>query len=455
MSQQTRRAAQQATAAFPILTAQDILECLAALEIPAQMEDLTRPTAQSTQGIFGSLLEILMGANEDSIEQPKQTLLGMMEYKACRLSISRFKAHVHRGLAQLCGIHDFTMADLARPEASRLRRVLSGIMNFAKFRHVHILRDERMQTQAKFQETLQQHQKKLLELRQQLQDLDIQQQKIAARNVAERPQSEEAQKRNEALKGELFELNSQRVKEVQEYEELKKERQVLVEQVNHNNHLITQLELQIGSAKSRLVQSPDRIKRHISEMAYAVQTEKTKLASFQQKARELTTRLEVYASFEVDLRGLIDLEHSIQEQKTKVEETKRNKSVLEGKLEAKHIESQGLLAKIEQLQKQLQNASHKLARQEEMRREMREKGARRIEELKEEYRVRAKERGEWQKQRDELLTQQKEIESEMETYVTKHETEINELLSEYWAMRRQAEDYMNTITVKLGLQFDD
>ncbi|WVO17363.1 hypothetical protein L204_105055 [Cryptococcus depauperatus] len=451
MSQQTRRAAQQATAAFPILTAQDILECLAALEIPAQMEDLTRPTAQSTQGIFGSLLEILMGANEDSIEQPKQTLLGMMEYKETyndALGFQMFFRHC-RGLAQLCGIHDFTMADLARPEASRLRRVLSGIMNFAKFR------DERMQTQAKFQETLQQHQKKLLELRQQLQDLDIQQQKIAARNVAERPQSEEAQKRNEALKGELFELNSQRVKEVQEYEELKKERQVLVEQVNHNNHLITQLELQIGSAKSRLVQSPDRIKRHISEMAYAVQTEKTKLASFQQKARELTTRLEVYASFEVDLRGLIDLEHSIQEQKTKVEETKRNKSVLEGKLEAKHIESQGLLAKIEQLQKQLQNASHKLARQEEMRREMREKGARRIEELKEEYRVRAKERGEWQKQRDELLTQQKEIESEMETYVTKHETEINELLSEYWAMRRQAEDYMNTITVKLGLQFDD
>nr|ODN82364.1 kinetochore protein Nuf2 [Cryptococcus depauperatus CBS 7841] len=436
MSQQTRRAAQQATAAFPILTAQDILECLAALEIPAQMEDLTRPTAQSTQGIFGSLLEILMGANEDSIEQPKQTLLGNLQ--RCSWLPDVFQTLPRTGSA----LWDSRF----HHGGSRSPRGLSPSSSFE---------DERMQTQAKFQETLQQHQKKLLELRQQLQDLDIQQQKIAARNVAERPQSEEAQKRNEALKGELFELNSQRVKEVQEYEELKKERQVLVEQVNHNNHLITQLELQIGSAKSRLVQSPDRIKRHISEMAYAVQTEKTKLASFQQKARELTTRLEVYASFEVDLRGLIDLEHSIQEQKTKVEETKRNKSVLEGKLEAKHIESQGLLAKIEQLQKQLQNASHKLARQEEMRREMREKGARRIEELKEEYRVRAKERGEWQKQRDELLTQQKEIESEMETYVTKHETEINELLSEYWAMRRQAEDYMNTITVKLGLQFDD
>lgn len=80
MSQQNRRV-QQNTAAFPLLTAHDILECLAALDIPAQMEDLTKPTAQSTQSIYGSLLEVLMGASINSIEGPKQALLGMMEYK--------------------------------------------------------------------------------------------------------------------------------------------------------------------------------------------------------------------------------------------------------------------------------------------------------------------------------------------------------------------------------------
>lgn len=201
------------------------------------------------------------------------------------------------------------------------------------------------------------------------------------------------------MKSELLELNSQRLKEVQEYEELKKERQTLLEQVvsdssctttakshhlpqNHNNRIVTQLELQIGSAKSRLVQSPDRIKRHISEMSFAIQSEKAKLASFQQKTRELTNRLEVIGALEVDLRGLIDLEHSIQDQRAKTEEAKRSKSALEARLEGRQIESQGLAAKLEQLQRQLQNASHKLARQEETRKSMRERGARRIDELK-------------------------------------------------------------------------
>ncbi|KIR30828.1 kinetochore protein Nuf2 [Cryptococcus deuterogattii 99/473] len=441
MSQQNRRV-QQNTAAFPLLTAHDILECLAALDIPAQMEDLTKPTAQSTQSIYGSLLEVLMGASISSIEGPKQALLGMMEYKEMysdTLQFMMFFKHCRR-LALLCGIPDFAISDLARPDPNRLRKVLSGIMNFAKFR------DERMQTQTRFQENLQKYQKKAVDLRRKTQELEIQFQEITARNAAERPQSEQAGKRNELLKSELLELNSQRLKEVQEYEELKKERQTLLEQVNHNNRIVTQLELQIGSAKSRLVQSPDRIKRHISEMSFAIQSEKAKLASFQQKTRELTNRLEVIGALEVDLRGLIDLEHSIQDQRAKTEEAKRSKSALEARLEGRQIESQGLAAKLEQLQRQLQNASHKLARQEETRKSMRERGARRIDELK------AEERGEWQKQRDDLLAEQKELESEMAAFVTKHENEINEFLHAYWTMRRQAEDYMNTMTVKLGLQ---
>ncbi|KAE8541412.1 hypothetical protein D1P53_002771 [Cryptococcus gattii VGV] len=444
MSQQNRRV-QQNTAAFPLLTAHDILECLAALDIPAQMEDLTKPTAQSTQSIYGSLLEVLMGASISSIEGPKQALLGMMEYKEMysdTLQFMMFFKHCRR-LALLCGIPDFAISDLARPDPNRLRKVLSGIMNFAKFR------DERMQTQTRFQENLQKYQKKAVDLRRKTQELEIQFQEITARNAAERPQSEQAGKRNELLKSELLELNSQRLKEVQEYEELKKERQTLLEQVNHNNRIVTQLELQIGSAKSRLVQSPDRIKRHISEMSFAIQSEKAKLASFQQKTRELTNRLEVIGALEVDLRGLIDLEHSIQGQRAKTEEAKRSKSALEARLEGRQIESQGLAAKLEQLQRQLQNASHKLARQEETRKSMRERGARRIDELKAEYKVRARERGEWQKQRDDLLAEQKELESEMAAFVTKHENEINEFLHAYWTMRRQAGkfDY-----IKLGLQ---
>ena len=44
----------------------------------------------------------------------------------------------------------------------------------------------------------------------------------------------------------------------------------------------------------------------------------------------------------------------------------------------------------------------------------------------------------WQKERERLLAEQKELEGEMAAFVSKHEEEINELLREYWMMRKQA-----------------
>jgi hypothetical protein len=39
-------------------------------------------------------------------------------------------------LARICGVEDFNMNDVTRPEGQRFKHVLSGIMNFAKFRYV-------------------------------------------------------------------------------------------------------------------------------------------------------------------------------------------------------------------------------------------------------------------------------------------------------------------------------
>jgi hypothetical protein len=51
---------------------------------------------------------------------------------------------------------------------------------------------------------------------------------------------------------------------------------------------------------------------------------------------------------------------------------------------------------------------------------------------------RSKERSVWQRKREVIQGQQKELEAEMAAFVSKNEAEINELLAEYWTMRRQA-----------------
>ena len=44
----------------------------------------------------------------------------------------------------------------------------------------------------------------------------------------------------------------------------------------------------------------------------------------------------------------------------------------------------------------------------------------------------------WQRKREVIQSQQKELEAEMAAFVSENEGEINELLGEYWTMRRQA-----------------
>lgn len=54
----------------------------------------------------------------------------------------------------------------------------------------------------------------------------------------------------------------------------------------------------INSTRSRIVQSPDRIKKHISEMGIMAQDERMIIASTENKSRDLKVKLDALNSFE-------------------------------------------------------------------------------------------------------------------------------------------------------------
>lgn len=118
------------------------------------------------------------------------------------------------------------------------------------------------------------------------------------------------------------------------------------EQAN-TNHEITQLENKHTAARSRLVQSPERIKRYISEKSINVTEEKKVLAARQRTAREHQNRNEIICNLERDLRDLIELSRGIEGRKSKLAEAQRIKSSAIAKLDQKKIESQGHEVKLD------------------------------------------------------------------------------------------------------------
>lgn len=179
----SRRAEAKDIAGFPLMAASEIRDCLEALEIRVHPEDLTKPTAASTHTIWTALLDTLMDISPDMMEEPKSALVADMpapELYRDTLGTIMFYSHwwvaawtippvsltSSKRLADLCRIKDFNLSDLIRPEALRLRSVLSGVMNFAKFR------EERRAFQQAFADRVHGEQARAEELRRRLDHLN-------------------------------------------------------------------------------------------------------------------------------------------------------------------------------------------------------------------------------------------------------------------------------------------
>ena len=61
---------------------------------------------------------------------------------------------------------------------------------------------------------------------------------------------------------------------------------------------MTQMTATVNSTKSRIVQSPERIKKHIIDMGEMIQDEKLAIAANENKARALRAKLDALHSFE-------------------------------------------------------------------------------------------------------------------------------------------------------------
>ena len=127
---------------FPILKNQDILLCLSELSIEATEDDLVNPTSGKVQLMYSQFIEILLNQRREDMLQPSFSGIDALEYPELHeesVPTMGFLKSCHK-LLSTSGISDFALHDITKPEYKRLRRNISAIINFAKFR------EERLQT---------------------------------------------------------------------------------------------------------------------------------------------------------------------------------------------------------------------------------------------------------------------------------------------------------------------
>eukprot|EP00658_Telonema_sp_P-2_P030263 TRINITY_DN22886_c0_g1_i3.p2 TRINITY_DN22886_c0_g1~~TRINITY_DN22886_c0_g1_i3.p2 ORF type:complete len:444 (+),score=171.95 TRINITY_DN22886_c0_g1_i3:198-1529(+) len=343
---------------FPTLSEQEVIDVFAELQIPLSTQSLTKPPTGFMRDLYERCLAMLTGIRREEITTRNfaatQCLSDPGLHDDTIPEIQFFREL--RRLMETVGITDFSRRDVDKPVKERTVRILSAIINFAKFRL------DKMDQIEEFEEDLE----NLLDQRQALVDGNAQAAMAIERcdneREAVRPQVEELERESFELEGTLKRLNN-------EQGELQKDSRVLKEETAAVQERVESLKLALLNQRQeneklsmQVVHSPDKLKAQLDEM------ERTLEATTDHKNQAETRLRQVHAKSE----GLLKLAKEVEKSQGMLEEVAQemHKAVdvkSEGKTMKTTIADKGeemkeLDAQQQHLQRELQLAQERLQR---------------------------------------------------------------------------------------------
>ncbi|OBZ75713.1 putative kinetochore protein NUF2, partial [Grifola frondosa] len=406
-------------------------------------EQVARPTAEFVLSIYSACLEQVTGINLDIIQPPVEAALATLD--------TRLRGKIRQRFANAAKIHDFSAKDLYFPDAERTRAIFSAFINFVKFSEqcesfITRLRDQSTAVIQERREVV----REIAELEQKVVD-------IKAKRAEDEPKCESLRQANTAFMEKVILYKDNHMTLLKDVEELKREKSVFVakkEKINQETANITE---SINRTRSRVVQSPERIKRSIVTMGTTAAEEKKIITMNEAKTRDLQAKIQALQNIEKprccqDVRLCVEQLLVIQKEMLALDNSQKGLADSKDALDSRKGERTELMMKRERVHKQFSNAQEKSERAQRHAEDKRLASQQTIERLQREYEEMAVERRDNDKQVEELRAEADEIERKMAEHMKRSQAELSELLTEYWKLRHETEVYMEVLANKLGMQ---
>ncbi|KAG1804244.1 Nuf2 family-domain-containing protein [Suillus subaureus] len=434
---------------FPNMPIPEIMTALSEWGLNVSNEQLVRPSSDFVIGVYNACLEQVTSISPNVLHKSTQRALTSLDdanpdlYNNA-ISHNIMLYHLTR-FATSARIMDFSSRDLSAPEPERTRFILSAFINFVKFA-------EQCTT---FISNVREKSAQVIEEREQvIQELSEVQHNLAvlkAQRAKDEPKCEQLKEENAAMTTQLLAAKEVHTGLTKEIESLKIERahlQARNETVNSESALLMDNN---SRTRSRIVQSPERIRRNIMTMGSTAIEDKKAVALHEAKARDLQAKISALVNIEKDVRSCIEQLQTTEKEVQLLEASQKELAELKDSLEYKKVERGELQKKTERVHKQLGNAQEKLERAQRHAEEKRQASQQTVERLQRDYEKMDVERRENDKQVEELRMEAGDIETKMAEHLKKSEAELNELLTEYWKLRHETEVYMETLANKLNM----
>ena len=452
------------TYSFPILGNNDIIACLAEMDITITEKELLRPHPDTLFKVYEDLVVLLCGETREEMYTPNlEAAANCLEFpELYEEAIGALKFHRHLfKLMKNVGVNDFSMRDMIKPEYARTRRNISAIINFAKFRESMLEKHEEMLEKAAEQEAA--YEAALArnkELKEKIAKLKAEREAKAAADEDKENNPEKDAPASESTPEELAEARRVHDEAKANYEMWVKKKEeadaklaaAMKEEDETKAAVIeaeakkAELERQVAEAREK-AEGTDADRAAAAELAEEqrlVDEAEAKLKALQEKERKGKEAL-------AELKKLIEYVKEVDADIRKANEAEAKVKGLEAEVNKTEEELFQLDQKIDDLTRQETNWKEKIARQKEQGELKRQAAEASLKAAKEELAaVKARNAANDAKKAEEE-NQAKQLELKMQKEDEEHEREIQALVTNFASLRDQVVKYHARLADEMGV----
>lgn len=288
---------------FPLLKPTEIFACVREMRIPVEAEEIRACDPGAVRRVLEVFIESVMGLTREEMNQPKFTGLGALSYPEIHQEsipeLTFFRAA--KKLMAACGVDDFGLKDVLAPTPKRVRRQLSALINFAKFREERLAAFSGLNLET---ERLLKHKAALAEQNAALQrELD----QLEAENAAEAPELEQVKQDVAELEAQINVRNNEQARLKYEATELRTQNQALKDELSSMDFMVADAAETVDKLRAQIVTSPGRVKDEVRRVAVQLEAVKEELHGMERRHRELLAQSDVFARAEKEVQKTLAL----------------------------------------------------------------------------------------------------------------------------------------------------
>lgn len=295
---------------FPVnLSTEEIQQCLADLQIYIDVGQLAKPNYEAIRPYFEQAVIALTGVTREELMQPKFTALDAFEFPELHdesIPTTNFFRHLTK-LMLICGVKDFSLNDMFKPDPARLRRFLCALINFAKFRDEKVALYDELEAEAaakaQAEEALtQEYERNLAELR-----------RLQAGRASKQAEVSAIDAETQQLAAQTAQLNKAQAALQAEVRTLKHNINQLTDQASEAKLALSSLATEAEQLQEQIVQSPEKHRMAIADLAAATDSQRTYYAALCSASNDHDRKLDMVAKFERELVRCIKLQEELEE----------------------------------------------------------------------------------------------------------------------------------------------